>query len=206
MISFKIPSTLIRKVVFRVVFNYRLVALARVEAAKESKQKLHQQADADTSSMSLKYLIAAAQAKRQARHVPASGELGGSLSEKVTGALVSSPSPTQGLGSSRLTSPVPSANLAHSQDVPKSYADFTFPPGTRADNSRWKSNSKDKTSAQAREGGYSTESTEGAVARDTFTGMLETLSRTKESIGRASHHALECAKYGIAEQVTTNHF
>ncbi|BFI43129.1 protein MpPWWP3 [Marchantia polymorpha subsp. ruderalis] len=170
-----------------------------VEAAKETKQKFLQ-GEANASSMSLKYLIAAAQAKRQARHIPAAGELGGSLSEKVAGALVSSPSPTQGLGSSRLTSPLPSSNVPSSLDVPKSYADFTSPPGTKSDNSRWKSNGKDKSNALSREG-YSAESTEGAVARDTFTGMLETLSRTKESIGRASHHALECAKYGIAEQI-----
>ncbi|KAG6551522.1 hypothetical protein Mapa_006945 [Marchantia paleacea] len=170
-----------------------------VEAAKETKQKFLQ-GEANASSMSLKYLIAAAQAKRQARHIPAAGELGGSHSEKVAGALVSSPSPTQGLGSSRLTSPLPNSSVPTSQDVPKSYADFTSPPGTKSDNSRWKSNGKDKSNALSREG-YSAESTEGAVARDTFTGMLETLSRTKESIGRASHHALECAKYGIAEQI-----
>ncbi|KAL2609752.1 hypothetical protein R1flu_028325 [Riccia fluitans] len=172
-----------------------------VEAAKESKQKLHLQADASTSSMSLKYLIAAAQAKRQAKHLPPSGELGGSVSEKVSGALVSSPSTTQRLGSPRLTSPLPNVNLAPLQDIPKPYADFTSPPGTKSENSRWRSNGKDKSSVQSREGGHTAESTEGAVARDTFTGMLETLSRTKESIGRASHHALECAKYGIAEQI-----
>ncbi|KAL3699060.1 hypothetical protein R1sor_017082 [Riccia sorocarpa] len=172
-----------------------------VEAAKESKQKLHSQADANTSSMSLKYLIAAAQAKRQAKHLPPSGELGGSVTEKVSGALVSSPSPSQRLGSPRLNSPLPNINLAPLQDLPKPYADFTSPPGTKNENLRWRSNGKDRSSVQSREGGHNAESTEGAVARDTFTGMLETLSRTKESIGRASHHALECAKYGIAEQI-----
>ncbi|MCO5611476.1 hypothetical protein L7F22_065729 [Adiantum nelumboides] len=42
--------------------------------------------------------------------------------------------------------------------------------------------------------------TEASVARDTFEGMLETLSRTKESIARATRHALECAKFGIVDQ------
>ena len=43
--------------------------------------------------------------------------------------------------------------------------------------------------------------TEVLVARDTFVGLLESLSRTKESIARATRHALDCAKFGIAEQV-----
>ena len=32
--------------------------------------------------------------------------------------------------------------------------------------------------------------------------MLETLSRTKESIGRALRHAIDCAKYSLAGEVT----
>ncbi|KAL4569992.1 hypothetical protein LXL04_025641 [Taraxacum kok-saghyz] len=43
--------------------------------------------------------------------------------------------------------------------------------------------------------------TEAAVARDAFEGMIETLSRTKESIGRATRHAIDCAKHGIANEV-----
>lgn len=43
--------------------------------------------------------------------------------------------------------------------------------------------------------------TEAAVARDAFQGMIETLSRTKESIGRATRLAIDCAKYGIANEV-----
>lgn len=43
--------------------------------------------------------------------------------------------------------------------------------------------------------------TEAAVARDSFEGMIETLSRTKESIGRATRLAIDCAKYGIANEV-----
>ncbi|KAH9620718.1 hypothetical protein KSS87_022026, partial [Heliosperma pusillum] len=44
--------------------------------------------------------------------------------------------------------------------------------------------------------------TEAAVARDAFEGMIETLSRTKESIGRATRLAIDCAKYGIANEVS----
>ena len=43
--------------------------------------------------------------------------------------------------------------------------------------------------------------TEVAIARDTFKGMLETLSRTKESIRSASRHAIDCAKYSLAAEV-----
>lgn len=43
--------------------------------------------------------------------------------------------------------------------------------------------------------------TEAAVARDAFEGMIETLSRTKESIGRATRLAIDCAKHGIANEV-----
>jgi hypothetical protein len=44
-------------------------------------------------------------------------------------------------------------------------------------------------------------STEAAIARDAFEGMIETLSRTKESIGRATRLAIDCAKYGFANEV-----
>lgn len=43
--------------------------------------------------------------------------------------------------------------------------------------------------------------TDAAIARDALEGMIETLSRTKESIGRATRHAIECSKYGIAGEV-----
>ncbi|KAJ0963939.1 hypothetical protein J5N97_029061 [Dioscorea zingiberensis] len=40
-----------------------------------------------------------------------------------------------------------------------------------------------------------------AIAREALEGMMETLSRTKESIGRATRFAIGCAKYGIASEV-----
>jgi hypothetical protein len=42
---------------------------------------------------------------------------------------------------------------------------------------------------------------DAAIARDALEGMIETLSRTKDSIGRATRHAIECSKYGIAGEV-----
>jgi hypothetical protein len=50
-------------------------------------------------------------------------------------------------------------------------------------------------------GGSLSSGTEAAMARDAFEGMIETLSRTKESIGRATRLAFDCAKYGIANEV-----
>ncbi|XP_068646981.1 ENHANCER OF AG-4 protein 2-like [Aristolochia californica] len=50
-------------------------------------------------------------------------------------------------------------------------------------------------------GGSLSGGTEAAVARDAFEGMIETLSRTKDSIGRATRLAIDCAKYGIAAEV-----
>ncbi|XP_068639685.1 ENHANCER OF AG-4 protein 2 [Aristolochia californica] len=50
-------------------------------------------------------------------------------------------------------------------------------------------------------GGSLSGGTEAAVARDAFEGMIETLSRTKDSIGRATRLAIDCAKYGIAGEV-----
>lgn len=48
--------------------------------------------------------------------------------------------------------------------------------------------------------------TEAAVARDAFEGMIETLSRTKESIARATRLAIDCAKFGLANEVVTSNF
>ncbi|KAK1438045.1 hypothetical protein QVD17_03846 [Tagetes erecta] len=56
-------------------------------------------------------------------------------------------------------------------------------------------------SGQHPAGGSLSGGTEAAVARDAFEGMIETLSRTKESIGRATRHAIDCAKHGIANEV-----
>ncbi|XP_027355668.1 ENHANCER OF AG-4 protein 2 [Abrus precatorius] len=56
-------------------------------------------------------------------------------------------------------------------------------------------------SVQRGPGGSLSGGTEAAVAREAFEGMIETLSRTKESIGRATRLAIDCAKYGIANEV-----
>ena len=44
--------------------------------------------------------------------------------------------------------------------------------------------------------------TKATIARDTFEGMLETLSRTKEGIGSTSRHAIDYEKYSLAGEVS----
>ena len=52
------------------------------------------------------------------------------------------------------------------------------------------------------DGGTLSGDIEVAISMDTFEGMLEALSRTKEIIGRASRHAIECEKYSLASEVS----
>ncbi|KAL6856992.1 hypothetical protein ACP4OV_018374 [Aristida adscensionis] len=58
-----------------------------------------------------------------------------------------------------------------------------------------------KSPKQTQTSGSLNGTTDAAIARDALEGMLETLSRTKDSIGRATRLAIECAKYGIAGEV-----
>ncbi|XP_020598452.1 ENHANCER OF AG-4 protein 2-like [Phalaenopsis equestris] len=44
-------------------------------------------------------------------------------------------------------------------------------------------------------------SSEVEIARETFERMIETLSRSRDSIRRATRQAIDCAKYGIANEV-----
>ena len=44
--------------------------------------------------------------------------------------------------------------------------------------------------------------TEASIARETFEGILKTLSRAKEIIGKASCHAIDCAKYSLVVEVS----
>ena len=51
-------------------------------------------------------------------------------------------------------------------------------------------------------GGTLSANTEATISRDNFEGMLETLSRTEESIGIASRHAIDYAKYSLVGEVS----
>ena len=51
-------------------------------------------------------------------------------------------------------------------------------------------------------GGTLSGDTKETIARDTFEGMLETLSIMEEIIGRASRHAIDYEKYRVASEVS----
>ena len=52
-------------------------------------------------------------------------------------------------------------------------------------------------------GGTLSGDTEATIAMDTFEGILEMLSSTKESMGRALRHAIYCAKYSLTGEVSS---
>ena len=120
--------------------------------------------------------------------------------DNMPSTFVHSPSPRS---SSPQNSPMNIQTIGYTQDsvefshTPKhAVASMVETPGISGEEVR-ASPSQNLSLGEANAGG----DTEMTVARDTFEGMLETLSRTKESIARATRHALDCAKFGIAEQV-----
>lgn len=180
------------------------------DAAKEVKfRTVSNDSDMETPSTSLKHLIAAAQAKReQARSAVLPHPV---LIEETENSIpfISSPSPIRG-SSSEHSSPI---QLHFDGEAPEDTKDAIAhmePRSPRVNAQQWGlSNMMDPESSEEGKigserksvGGTLSGDTEAAIARDTFEGMLETLSRTKESIGRASRHAIDCAKYGIAGEV-----
>ncbi|CAK9322349.1 unnamed protein product [Citrullus colocynthis] len=153
------------------------------------------------SAMSMKHLIAAAQAKRREAH--SHNVLGifssGILSSDVRG----SPSPTPVQPHLSSTSHLMLADLKgsfHQKDVAS--------PSTQGHQLVSQNHTdveeveeKRVSSVHRSIGDSLSGGTEAAVARDAFEGMIETLSRTKESIGRATRLAIDCARYGIANEV-----
>ena len=51
-------------------------------------------------------------------------------------------------------------------------------------------------------GGILSGDIEATISKDTFEWKLETLLRMKESIGRESRHAIDCAKYSLVVEVS----
>lgn len=162
-------------------------------------------ADSDTS---MKHLIAVAQAKRRQAanhsHDPphgASGFVLGPATDVSVGSpsLVSDVQPIVSVASSvmqlnaqgsytRTTLVSPHIHQLSSNNQPTVMEEFV---------------ERRVSSGHRPSGGSLSGGTEAAVARDAFEGMIETLSRTKESIGRATRLAIDCAKYGIANEVRT---
>uniref|UniRef100_A0A2P2MEI6 ENHANCER OF AG-4 protein 2 n=2 Tax=Rhizophora mucronata TaxID=61149 RepID=A0A2P2MEI6_RHIMU len=151
------------------------------------------------SVMSMKNLIAAAQAKRRQAH-SRQLSLGNPdyaiLSAKdIQGSSPSPPliQPFLSGNSNAIQADIHQSNLIS----PSAHGNQSV-PHSQMDNEETE---QDISAGQRAGGGSLSGGTEAAVARDAFEGMIETLSRTKESIGRATRLAIDCAKYGIANEV-----
>ncbi|CAN8264919.1 unnamed protein product [Cochlearia groenlandica] len=140
------------------------------------------------SAASMKDLIAAAQAKRKVAH----------SQNSTFGKLKPSISDTQMVSHSPIMVHSASASTANAMPLSVERHQKDSSPSNHGpdDDEDRRHSSRNKSVGGSLSGG-----TEAAVSRDAFEGMIETLSRTKESIGRATRLAIDCAKYGIATEV-----
>ena len=163
-------------------------------------------ADSKLAESSMKHLIAAAQAKIKPSHTQ-SLLPDYVISEAVRTPLVharSSPSPASPF---HMLTPENSVNTG-AQDCNMSKP--LLLPSKPSHQISYKNQGEIEKCAHSRPGKTPRErslsgSIEVAVARETLEGMIETLSRNKESIGRATRLAINCAKYGIASEVSQYH-
>ncbi|XP_050234287.1 ENHANCER OF AG-4 protein 2-like isoform X2 [Mercurialis annua] len=176
-------------------------ALTELEVGAEERGSLLGESKTPDSVMSMKHLIAAAQAKRREAHTqPFSfGNLSSFLSITDPQRTSLSPESVQPFLSG--TSSMSHGDLQgfhHSTNLVSPSAQCRQ-LGSQVDAEEIEE--RRVSSGHMAAGGSLSGGTEAAVARDAFEGMIETLSRTKESIGRATRLAIDCAKYGIASEV-----
>ncbi|KAI3453268.1 hypothetical protein Pfo_009931 [Paulownia fortunei] len=170
----------------------------RLDVGKDTKTSFPVDLKISDSVMSMKHLIAAAQARKRQAHLQNS--YGNPLPLLVPDAdmLGRSPSPTPG------TLAVESNNTLQ-LDVqglhPTSPSFDVRQFSSISEHENEELEERRVSSGHQATGSSLSGGTEAAVARDAFEGMIETLSRTKESIGRATRLAIDCAKYGIANEV-----
>ncbi|KAK4413656.1 ENHANCER OF AG-4 protein 2 [Sesamum alatum] len=185
--------------------NENLTSLGeRLDGGKDGKTNFPIDSKIPDSVMSMKHLIAAAQAKKRQAHLQNSH--GNPLLLSFPDADMSARSP-----SPRPPPPPPPATLAYeSSNTLQLGVQGIHSTSPCSDVHQFSSiNQHENEELEERRvssGNQGTGSslsggTEAAVARDAFEGMIETLSRTKESIGRATRLAIDCAKYGIANEV-----
>ncbi|XP_058184581.1 ENHANCER OF AG-4 protein 2 isoform X2 [Rhododendron vialii] len=175
----------------------------RMEAVGDDKTSSLIDLKTSDSATSIKHLIAAAQAKRRQAHSQnISHGNAGSLSAPSTEMSGRSPSPVASF------QPFISGSSNHLQPDVQGYyprTSMASPHGHLVSSNNQPDDEEFEegrvSSGHRPAGGSLSGGTEAAVARDAFEGMIETLSRTKESIGRATRLAIDCAKYGIANEV-----
>ncbi|KAJ7954540.1 ENHANCER OF AG-4 protein 2 [Quillaja saponaria] len=168
----------------------------RFKAGREDISNLYLDSKTPESLVPMKHLIAVAQAKRRQSHSQ-------SLSLGIVNIHGRSPSPSANQPFLAVTSNMMLV------DVP---GGFEHPNLMSTSTNGCQSASRNQLDAEEIEEGRArsvhwvagdslSSGTEAAVARDAFEGMIETLSRTRESIGRATRLAINCAEYGIANEV-----
>ena len=184
-----------------------LAAYARLD--REDQGNILIDARTPEGATSMKHLIAVAQAKRRQAH---------SQNFSFGASNFAFPSSADFQGSSPSPSAVQQFLSGNSNsgliDIQGSYASGTLgSPSTHARELVLQSQldveeleERRTSSGNRAAGGSLSGGTEAAVARDAFEGMIETLSRTKESIGRATRLAIDCAKYGISSEVRSLFF
>ncbi|CAI8617196.1 unnamed protein product [Vicia faba] len=168
----------------------------RLEEGMEERSNIHTGSGTPETSKTMKHLIAAAQAKWKKAHSQY-------LSSDIHNVQEGTPSPS-------IVQPfLPVSRNFAQTDVQGVYELTTSASPPTNDYHSASQNQLDAdeieerrvSSVQRGPEGSLSGGTEAAVARDAFEGMIETLSRTKESIGRATRLAIDCAKYGIANEV-----
>lgn len=177
-----------------------VAVLYRFDTILEDRSSLLVGSRSPDSVTSMKNLIAAAQAKRRQAHSQ-------HLAFGNSGASFLAIADMHGISpSSSMVQNMFSISNSLQQDLQQSAG--TVSPSTNGTHSASRSQingeeiEERRTSSGPRDvGGSLSGDTEAVVARDAFEGMIETLSRTKESIGRATRLAIDCAKYGIANEV-----
>lgn len=173
----------------------------RSEDGRDAKLSSSIDQRSSDSVLSMKHLIAAAQAKKKQAHLQNFNDNPNFLLALNTDEPVRTPSPApvaQPMGSSSMVPPDVQGFLPKSSRISPPSDVYHASSTNQHDTEEFveRISSGHQTAGGSLSGG-----TEAAVARDAFEGMIETLSRTKESIGRATRLAIDCAKYGIAYEV-----
>ncbi|KAH6792604.1 hypothetical protein C2S52_003081 [Perilla frutescens var. hirtella] len=169
----------------------------RLDGGKATKTNLAVDLAISDSTVSMKNLIAAAQARKRQAHLQ--GSYGNPLHLFIHDAdmLGRSPSPNSAALAAEARNILQFDAQGHSTSPSFDVRQLSSINGhENEDLEERRVNSGHRATGSSLSGG-----TEAAVARDAFEGMIETLSRTKESIGRATRLAIDCAKYGIANEV-----
>ncbi|RZC61814.1 hypothetical protein C5167_023557 [Papaver somniferum] len=151
----------------------------------------------------MKHLIAAAQAKRRASNLQSSTYDGALPSTVLSASTVQGSSPVPAKGTHSALSVT--STVMHTKDL---FANRTSTSPSPHNHHITPQHQADPEPEEGKVGsrsrslrGSSSGNTEASVIRDAFEGMVETLTRTKESIGRATRLAIDCAKYDLANEV-----